>query len=49
MNDLIKSPLQKGGIDGYDRSEVFRGKACGKSNRVLFRYAHIQESFGKYL
>ena len=49
MENVIKRPLEKGGIDGNDRLHAGLGKSGSKGNRMALRYAHIEETLGEFL
>ncbi len=42
----IEGALQKGGIDGADRTEAARGHAGGEDHRVLLGDAHVEVALG---
>ena len=46
---LIVSPLQKRGVDGKHWTEPSYRKGASIAHRMLFRHAHIESTFGKYL
>ena len=45
MDDLVKSPLEEGGVNGHHRLESFCGQSGRKSDGVLFGDPHVQKAF----
>jgi hypothetical protein len=44
MDNLIKSPLKEGRINGDHRSKTLCSESCGKGDGMLFGNTHIQKS-----